>query len=80
MTFTYDKSKSRANIDPSGTPQVRFPGSENFLPILTLKVLPINTIQTMKHFSRKTNVPPFSVQVFHYLLPQKNTICFASIQ
>ena len=36
----YNKNKSASNIDPWGTPQVRFPGSENFLSILTLKVLP----------------------------------------
>ena len=40
MSFTYNESKSGPNIDSWGTPQVRFPGSENFLSILTLKVLP----------------------------------------
>ena len=40
MSLTYNKNKSAPNIDPWGTPQVRFPGSENFLSILTLKVLP----------------------------------------
>ena len=40
MSLTYNKNKSGANIDPWGTPQVRFIGSENFLSILTLKVLP----------------------------------------
>ena len=34
----YNKNKSGPNIDPWGTPQVRFPASENFLSILTLKV------------------------------------------
>ena len=40
MSLTYHKNKSEPNIDHWGTLQVRFPGSENFLPILTLKVLP----------------------------------------
>ena len=40
MLFTYNKNKSGANIDPWGTLLVRFPGSENFLSILTLKILP----------------------------------------
>ena len=40
MSFTYNKNKSRPNIDPWGTPQVTFPGSENFLSMLILKVLP----------------------------------------
>ena len=40
MSFTYNKNKSGPNIDPWGTPQVRFHGSENFLSILTLKALP----------------------------------------
>ena len=40
MSLTYNKNKSGPNIDPWGTPQVRFPGSENFLSILTLKVFP----------------------------------------
>ena len=34
----YNKNKSGPNIDPWGTSQVRFPGSENFLS--TVKVLP----------------------------------------
>ena len=36
----YNKNKSGPNIDPWGMLQVRFPGSQNFLSILTLKVLP----------------------------------------
>ena len=40
MSLTYNKNKSGPNIDPWGTLQVRFPGSQNFLSILTLKVLP----------------------------------------
>ena len=40
MPLRYNKNKSGPNIDPSGTPQVRFPGSENCLSILTLKVFP----------------------------------------
>ena len=40
MSLTYNKNKSGTDIDPWGTPQVRFPGSENCLSILTLKVLP----------------------------------------
>ena len=40
MLLAYNKNKSGPNIDPWGMPQVRFPGSENFLSILTLKVLP----------------------------------------
>ena len=40
MSFTYSKSKMGPHVDPWGTPQVRFPGSEIFLSILTLKVLP----------------------------------------
>ena len=40
MSLKYNKNKSGPNIDPWGMPQVRFPGSQNFLSILTLKVLP----------------------------------------
>ena len=40
MSFTYNKNKSGPDIGPWGTPQVRFPGSKNFLSILILKVLP----------------------------------------
>ena len=40
MSLAYNKNKSGPNIDPWGMPQVRFPGSENLLSILTLKVLP----------------------------------------
>ena len=40
MSFEYNKNKSRPNIDSWGTPQVRFPRSENFLSILTLKLFP----------------------------------------
>ena len=40
MLFTYNKNKNGPNIDPWGTPQVRFPGSKNFLSISTLKILP----------------------------------------
>ena len=40
MSLTYNKSKSGPNIDPWGSPQVRFPGFQNFLSILTLKVHP----------------------------------------
>ena len=38
MSLTYNKNKIGPNIDPWGKPQ--FPGSDNFLSILTLKVLP----------------------------------------
>ena len=37
MSFTYNKNKSRPNADPCGTWQVRFLGSKNVLPILTLR-------------------------------------------
>ena len=40
MSLTYSKIKSGPNIDPWEMPQVRFPESENFLSILTLKVFP----------------------------------------
>ena len=40
MSFTYNKNKSGSNRDPWEMPQVRYPGSENLLLILTLKLLP----------------------------------------
>ena len=40
MSLTCNKNKSGSNIDRSEKPQVRFPESENFLSILTLKFLP----------------------------------------
>ena len=40
MSLTYNKNKSEPIIDPWKTMQVRFPVFENFLSILTLKVLP----------------------------------------
>ena len=36
----YNRNESGPNIDPWEMPQVRFPGSENCLTILTLQVLP----------------------------------------
>ena len=39
MLFTYNKNKSGYNIDPSGMPQIKFLGPENFSSILSLKVL-----------------------------------------
>ena len=39
MSLTYNKNKSGPNINLWGTPQVKFPWSENFLSILTLQVL-----------------------------------------
>ena len=36
----YNRNESGPNIDPWEMPQVRFPGAENCLTILTLKVLP----------------------------------------
>ena len=40
MSLTYNKNKSGPNINPLGMPQVGFPGSKNFLSILTSTLLP----------------------------------------
>ena len=71
MSLTYNKNKSGPNKDPWGTPQVRFPGSENFLSILTLKVLPDKYDSNHITFSENPMHPNFFKEVFHDLLCQK---------
>ena len=65
MSLTYNKNKSGPDKDPWGTPQVRFPGSENFLSILTLKVLPDKYDSNYEiTFFRKSNASHFFKKYF----------------
>ena len=69
MSLTYNKNKSGPNIDPWGTPQIRFPGSEN-LSILTLQVLP-DKYDSNHEIAFSEN--PMHSEVFHDLLCQNDT-------
>ena len=40
MSSTCSKNRSGPNTDPWGTPQVRFPGSQNFFISINFKVFP----------------------------------------
>ena len=68
MPVMHNKNKSRPSIDPCRTPQLRCPGSENSLSILTLKVL-TNKCDSNHEIAISKN--PIFKEVFHDLLCQK---------